>query len=117
MFDIIGGVGVLRDCMGRMGLEGGGGRYSCMLKIRYNDEDSKLAAILNNLRHVTNYFCRPSAILENLRHVTSDTMPFFLSLTLGLSSSLNIYAMSLFPLYCLDMSKIVKRHLYYDLDI
>ena len=22
MFDIIGGVGVLRDCMGRMGLEG-----------------------------------------------------------------------------------------------
>ena len=25
MFDIIGGVGVLRDCMGRMGLEGGEG--------------------------------------------------------------------------------------------
>ena len=24
MFDIIGGVGVLRDCMGRMGLEGDG---------------------------------------------------------------------------------------------
>ena len=40
MFDIIGGVGVLRDCMGIMGLEGGeGGRYSCMLEIAYNDED------------------------------------------------------------------------------
>ena len=35
MFDIIGGVGVLRDSMGRMGLEGGEGG-------RYNDEDSKI---------------------------------------------------------------------------
>ena len=40
MFDIIGGVGVLRDCMERMGLEGEGGRYSCMLEIAHNVKDT-----------------------------------------------------------------------------
>ena len=41
MFDIIGGVGVLRDSMGRMRLKGGeGGRYSCMLEIGRNVKDT-----------------------------------------------------------------------------
>ena len=40
MFDIIGVVGVLRDCMWRMGLEGGWGRYSYMLEIGRNVKDT-----------------------------------------------------------------------------
>ena len=37
MFDIIGGVGVLRDSIGENGVGGGrGGRYSCMLEIAHN---------------------------------------------------------------------------------
>ena len=39
MFGIIGGVGVLRDCMGRMGLEGEGGRYSLRASNIYNVKD------------------------------------------------------------------------------
>ena len=41
MFDMIGGVGVLRDSMGRIGVGGGeGGRYSCMLEIARNVKDT-----------------------------------------------------------------------------
>ena len=35
MFDIIGGVGVLRDCMGRMGLEEGEGRSIQPYSVKY----------------------------------------------------------------------------------
>ena len=48
MFDIIGGVGVLRDSMGRMGWRGRGGRYSCMLEIAHNDEDTKTPPFWKN---------------------------------------------------------------------
>ena len=48
MFDIIGGVGVLRDCMGRMRLAGERGVDTALerqifitLSIRRNDEDTK----------------------------------------------------------------------------
>ena len=45
------------------------------------------------------HFVDPPPSWKNLRRVTSDTTPFFLSLTLGLSSSLKIYAVSLIPSY------------------
>ena len=63
MFDIIGGVGVLRDCMRRMGLEGEGvdtaleRQIFLTLKIRYNDEDSK-----NNVKSIVT--SHKAAILE-----------------------------------------------------
>ena len=63
MFDIIGGVGVLRDCLGRMGLMGGGGRYSLRAsniytsRIGSNDEDSK-----NNVKSLVT--SHKAAILE-----------------------------------------------------
>ena len=45
MFDIIGGVWGVEGLYGRMRLEGEeGGRYSCMLEIAYNDEDTKTAS-------------------------------------------------------------------------
>ena len=45
MIDIIGGVWGVEGLYGRMRLEGGeGGRYSCMLEIAHNDEDTKTAS-------------------------------------------------------------------------
>ena len=61
MFDIIGGVGVLRDGMRRMGLEGVGvdtaleRQIFITLKIRYNDEDSK-----NNVKSLVTHIKPPS---------------------------------------------------------
>ena len=41
MFDMIDWIGVLTDCMGRMGLKGGGGgRYSFMSEIAHNVNDT-----------------------------------------------------------------------------
>ena len=53
--------------MGRIGVgrgEGGGegGRYSCMLEIAYNDEDTKTAPFWKNLCGMPNYICRPSVV-------------------------------------------------------
>ena len=45
MFDIIGDVWGVEGLMGRMRLEEGEGcRYSCMLEIAHNDEDTKTAS-------------------------------------------------------------------------
>ena len=45
MFDIIDDVWGVEGLLGRMRLEEGeGGRYSCMLEIAHNDEDTKTAS-------------------------------------------------------------------------
>ena len=58
-------VRVLRDSIGENGLEGEGGRYSCMLEIRYNDEDSK-----NNVKCLR---IRRRFPMLNIRYNDEDT--------------------------------------------